>query len=109
MRVEGFLVFLVKHNRADSARLSGTGWKSFVRGLSCEHVKVIDFLDRVRVAIRQKLDTAVLPMLERWVEHEVKRKKQVSIQFIHPHSSYVFCNRPGSATMQILGSHGIHV
>jgi len=93
VRVEGFLVFLVKHNRADSARLSGTGWKSFVRGLSCEHVKVIDFLDRVRVAIRQKLDTAVLPMLERWVEHEVKRKKQVQLQCkFWAHMAYMYKN-----------------
>ena len=93
VRVEGFLIYLIKHNRADKDRTAGTGWKSFARGLKCEHKRVIMFLDRVRAAIRKKLDGFVVPMLEQWIAYEVKRKKQVQLQCkFYAHLAYIYKN-----------------
>jgi len=43
IRIEGFMVFLVKHHRWDRTQLNGTGAESFVRGveISQEHAELL--------------------------------------------------------------------
>ena len=92
VRVEGFLVFMIRHFDWDPAEsLNRTGWASKVRGLDSVEEKVAalrGYRDRLRALLNQQ----VRPMFQGWIAQGLKRNEIGRVATLYAHSAFLWQN-----------------
>mmetsp|Transcript_15429 Transcript_15429/g.33214 ORF Transcript_15429/g.33214 Transcript_15429/m.33214 type:complete len:1344 (-) Transcript_15429:16-4047(-) len=98
VRVLEYMSFLIERDQVEKNRerddlTSRSGPHSMVRGLyldaKCSETN-IPYLRRLREKLREKLDTAIYPMLEQWCEVATKKKESQLACIFHSHMAYLY-------------------
>ena len=100
VRVEEYMLFLIRHGAWANSPLAqstvgdiytGCGWASHVRGLDVAP-EILELLKSKQQSLRDRLDTVVYPMLDKWTKKATKvRNGFVSDVFCYETCSVCVC------------------
>jgi hypothetical protein len=93
IRVEGYMMYFIRHHKWDKQNINSTGWASFVRGLDCTDEEMVVISEK-RDEVRTVLNNTVFPMIDRWCRRAMYSDNTKVSCVLHAHLAYFFLNVP---------------
>eukprot|EP00960_Hanusia_phi_P029240 747854-Hanusia_phi.AAC.2 len=91
VRIEGFMIFLVRYNQDKQEAAIGPGWKCSVDGLEADQ-ETLRQIEVERKKIREVVNQQARSILDRWISFAIKKNEMGKVAYLYAHCVFIWQN-----------------